>query len=306
MRASHTSDASNTHGPHAKEAASAGGRPSCWVTDAQGERQVTCTPSPPIITLLTDFGTQDAYVGALKGALLTHCPHALLVDLSHDIPPQDVAAAAFVLWSGSRWFPPGTFHLPVVDPGVGTARRILVATLDGHHFIAPDNGLLTWVLRGAHDRSTYALRCTPNQLAASSDTFQARDLMAAALARWARGIPPPTAPLSEPPVELQLAQAERCGEVLAGTVIHLDRFGNCITNITRAACERLAAGGPLKVIIGSKEIRGLRRAYGEAAPGELLALINSVDLLEIAVAEDSAAIKLGLTPGTPVQVRSLK
>ncbi|HEY3351783.1 MAG TPA: SAM-dependent chlorinase/fluorinase [Polyangia bacterium] len=258
-------------------------------------------PAPAIITLLSDFGTADAYVAAMKGVILGLAPAARLVDVTHEIPPQDVFRGALVLREAAGSFPAGTVHLAVVDPGVGTAREPILIDTPTARFVGPNNGVLTLAAQPplrVHQLTEPALRREP-----ASATFHGRDVFAPAAAYLARGVP---AAAFGPPlddarlVRLALPRPRREGAVLCGEVIHVDRFGNLVTSIRAADLER--AGSRLRIEAGGEVIMGLSRTYGEAAPGALLALIGSGGFLEVAVRDGSGAARLGLGRGAPVRV----
>lgn len=257
---------------------------------------------PAIITLITDFGTRDPYVAAVKGVLLSRCPEACVVDLSHEIAPHDVFEGALFLAQAAPWFPAGTVHLAVVDPGVGTGRRPLAARAGGRLFVLPDNGLLAFALRGLPLEEARVI--DPERLPLDrpvSATFHGRDLFAPAAAALACGLPlagigaaaGALAPLQFP------HPLPRGGEVL-GEIVHVDRFGNLVSNIDAAS---FSGGECTAVRIGGRSIGRPIPAYGAAEPGELLALWNSAGLLEIAVREGSAAALLGVGRGAPVSAR---
>lgn len=247
---------------------------------------------PPIITLLTDFGTADGYVGELKGTLLTLLPNALLVDIAHDLPPQDVESARLALARYWRRFPEGTVHLVVVDPGVGSPRAALAVESGGHHLVGPDNGVLSPALLAAGARAV-ALP-TP---ARASATFHGRDLFAPAAAALAAGTPLDT--LGVPhvaPVVRRTPEPRRTEDgALAGQVIACDRFGNLITNLVSPR------GGSVE--IAGRALGPLRRTYAEVPSGALVALVGSSGLVEIAVRDGSAARELALGRGAPVILR---
>ncbi|HEX7123563.1 MAG TPA: SAM-dependent chlorinase/fluorinase [Gemmatimonadaceae bacterium] len=242
----------------------------------------------PIITLLTDFGTADGYVAEIKGVLLSAVPNGQIIDISHDIPPQDVEAARLALARYWRRFPAGTVHLVVVDPGVGTARPALAVQAEGRLLLGPDNGVLSPALLMPGVRAV----SIPVPVGASP-TFHGRDVFAPAAAALARGaalesIGTP----ARSPIVLRTPEPVREGDgVLRGEVISVDRFGNLVTNF-------------IAVRAGVVEIAGkaipLRRTYGDVQPGELVAMVGSSGLLEIAVRDGSAAQTLGLGRGTPV------
>lgn len=253
-------------------------------------------PRSGIVTLLTDFGLSDPFVGIMKGVILSRFRGASLIDLCHGIPPQSVVDAAFWLERSYAWFAPGTVHVAVVDPGVGSARQILAVRAHGHVFLAPDNGLLAASLTGP-DADVRAVDASRLGLGAPSATFHGRDVfapVAADLASGALAFADVGAPAHALPCVLGAARVE-AGAVL-GAVVSVDRFGNLITNLERAALE---AAGARRVSIGGRDV-ALRRTYADAAPGELVALINAFDVLELAIRDGSAERQLGLGRGEPV------
>lgn len=260
---------------------------------------------PAPIVLLTDFGLDDWYVAAMKGVLLSRAPDAALVDLTHGIPPGEVRRAAFVL--GEAWpsFPEGTVFLAVVDPGVGGGRRPLAVRAAGRHFVGPDNGVLTPALERTDAR---AFVLDPRRLGpgALSATFHGRDLFAPAAARLALGADP--AALGEPspdPLRLPPERPTRDADGLRGRIRHVDRFGNCISDLRREDLEEHLAGrSPAGLVVraGGIEIAGLSRTYADVPEGELLALVGSGGRLEISARGASAAGRLGLGPGSEVEV----
>jgi S-adenosylmethionine hydrolase len=258
-------------------------------------------PTMPIITLTTDFGARDYYLGAVKGVLLSLAPEARLVDLTHEVPPQDVLEAAFVLRHACCEFPPGTVHLAVVDPGVGTARRALAVRSSGYLYVGPDNGLFSFALEapGAQARQLAHPDLRKEPL---SRTFHGRDLFAPAAALLCSGFPfAETGPLVADPVLLPEARPRSSADRLQGQVIHIDRFGNLVTNIAAADLEPWLPG--LRILLGADtQLQRVCHTYAEAAPGELLALIGSAGLLEISLNGGSAARALGLDRRAPVVV----
>jgi S-adenosyl-L-methionine hydrolase (adenosine-forming) len=244
----------------------------------------------PIITFTTDFGTSDAYVGEMKGAVLRLCPDATLVDITHNIPPQSVLSGAIALERAVRAFPPGTIHVVVVDPGVGTDRKLLVAHVLGQRVIAPDNGLITWVWNRVGNISTRELLFRPTR--DQSNTFHGRDILAPAAAHLAAGNfdAVPTSRLDRP-VLLGIAPARSLAEAV---VIHIDHFGNATTNV------------PAELVTSDThvlEIGRVRRTYADVEIGEPLALIGSSGLLEIAVRNQNGASQLNLAIGTRIKFR---
>ena len=240
-----------------------------------------------IITLLTDYGTADAYVGEVKGALLGRAPDATLVDITHEIPPGDVAAGAYVLARAAARFPAGTVHLAVVDPGVGTPRRALAAEAGGHRFVAPDNGLLTWVI-AAKDRRVVTL---PLPVTAGA-TFHGRDVFAPAAADLARG-----RALGElgveiaDPVRLPRPRLTSAGGDLVGEVVHVDHFGTLVTNLPGV---RIALGATVRVGVYDFV---LRSTFGDVRSGDPVAFVGSGGTVEVAVRGGRADSVLGIARG---------
>ena len=256
----------------------------------------------PTIAFLTDFGTRDHYVGAMKGAALTVCPDATLVDITHDIDPQDVLGGALELAAAFPYFPRGTVFVAVVDPGVGSARRGIAAAAAGYFFVAPDNGLLTLPLRRP---GTQVVSLTNSCYARDvvSRTFEGRDRFAPAAAWLARGTS--LQELGEAvrdPVLIGIPEPRVDSDVLRGEVLRADRFGNLITNIDRATLDGFAAGGRVHTAVGSRVDIPLVGTYAESH-GDLCALIGSSGWLEIAVGGGSAEALLAAARGAPVVVR---
>src|SRR5689334_21471102 len=246
----------------------------------------------PIITLLTDFGTADGYVGEMKGVLLSRVGDASVVDITHDIPAQDVDAARLTVARVWRRFLPGTVHLVVVDPGVGTDRAALAVESDDRFLVGPDNGVLSPALL-----ITVARAVRLEVPADSSATFHGRDVFAPAAASLASGarLTELGEPLSQPKIR-RTPEPTRIGDgALAGEVIRIDRFGNAITNLVGLRAGTVEAAGRTLM---------LRRTYGEVAPGSPVAIVGSMGLIEIAVRDGSAARVLGLTRGDSVVFRA--
>lgn len=257
-----------------------------------------------VLTLTTDFGLEDPFVGVMKGRILARFPGARLVDLTHAIPPQRPAEAGFWLARCFEYFPEGTVHVAVVDPGVGTDRAIVCVATRGHALIAPDNGLLAPVAARTASE-TYELGA--GVLAALgvrdvSATFHGRDIFAPVAAELAAGRIAP-AELGErrsgPAPSLDAPRTAEAGPAVSGRVVTIDHFGNLITDIEAG---RLASLPQPRVSIGGRLVP-LRRTYGQARAGELLALVNSFDVLEIAEADGNAAATLRVGRGAPVLVR---
>ena len=249
----------------------------------------------PIVTLLSDFGTADSYVAELKAGVLSGAPDAALVDVTHALSPGDVRAAAYLL--GRTWhrFPPGTVHLAIVDPGVGTPRAALAMGAGGHWFVGPDNGLFTFVLRDA-EVQIVALP-TPDGAAA---TFHGRDLFAPAAAALGAGAT--LATLGEPfaamPTRLVYAEPHYEGKSIVGQVVYVDRFGTLVTNLTPDLVPAYA-----KVEVEGLDVGPLRRTFGDVPTGGLVAYAGSGGQVEIAVRDGSAARRLGMGVGGRVRAR---
>ena len=252
-----------------------------------------------IVTLLTDFGQKDAFVGVMKGVLLGRNPQLAIVDLTHDVEPGDRLAAAFHLRSALPYFPPGTVHVVVVDPGVGSERRILVAKIGSQLVLAPDNGLLSPLLeRGARAR---ALEDPSLRLDRVSRTFHGRDVFAPAAAALASGSDPEAVgPLVEPLRDDSLWPSPRIhADGIDGCVVHVDRFGNLISNI-----EGRSLGGESGVLRLAECWEGpLAGTYASAATGQTVAVISSTGLVEVAVRDGSAAEVHGLRRGATLRWR---
>jgi hypothetical protein len=262
-----------------------------------------------IISLITDFGTRDEYVGLMKAVILGIDPAAVIVDVSHSIAPQDVAQAAFMLETACRHFPADSLHLVVVDPGVGTDRAILYLETDRQRFLAPDNGVLSLVMSAGREVRLRRVENTRWRRPAVSPTFHGRDIMAPAAAHLSKGLA-----VQQLGPEMDAARAVRIDGLragraadgaLLGRVIHVDRFGNLITNIDATALRQLEAvpgGRSLRVVLGEHVINGIARTYADAAAGQLLALIGSRGYLEIAVNAGSSQMLTNARRGDPVQV----
>jgi S-adenosyl-L-methionine hydrolase (adenosine-forming) len=265
-------------------------------------------PSPRIVTFLSDFGSRDTFVGQMKGAALAVCPDLTLVDLTHEVPPHDVSAGSYLLWTAYRAFPPGTIHVAVVDPGVGTERRGLVVRTEHYTFVAPDNGLLTRVLDDEPAGSAFVLEATHYRRDSASLTFDGRDAFAPAAAWIARGTEPQHfGPSAEDLARLDL----RRGEVHPGVparvrVLVVDRFGNATLDFPRRALDEIRLPGASAPRLAVKTPRGtvteMVRTYGEGTEGRPFLLFNSADHLEIAVNRGRAADALGVAAGTEVTV----
>jgi S-adenosyl-L-methionine hydrolase (adenosine-forming) len=257
-----------------------------------------------IITLLTDFGSQDPFVGVMKGVILSSFRSATFVDLTHEIPPQATAQGAFWLDKSFRWFPEGTVHVAVVDPGVGSSRKPVAVRAEGHFFIGPDNGILGAVLEGANYAEVREIDVASlvggMALDPPSHTFHGRDIFAPAAAVLASGampferLGPPRTSVEPSPIPRPRLSPRR----VEGEIVCVDRFGNLIANIGEACLRRLRRP---RVQIAGIELP-LVATYSAAPDGEYVALVNSARMLEIARRDGNAATTLGLSAGAKVVV----
>ena len=258
-----------------------------------------------IITLTTDFGLADGYVGTMKGVILGIDPTVTIVDISHDIAPQDVREAAYTFYAAYPYFPQGTIHVVVVDPGVGSERRAIALRTPQAAFVAPDNGVLSYVVAGERVEEIVHLTNPRYHLSPVSRTFHGRDIFAPAAAHLARGVP--LAKLGQPLTEivtfpLPRSQVHPDGTIV-GQVIHVDRFGNLITSITATDLADHSLLGASVIEIKGQAIRGIANSYAEVTPGELLALIGSEGHLEISVSSGSASQTLKAKVGDEVLLK---
>ncbi|HSW45663.1 MAG TPA: SAM-dependent chlorinase/fluorinase [Phycisphaerae bacterium] len=262
--------------------------------------------SMSVVALMTDFGTRDHYVAAMKGVILQINPKAVLVDITHEIEPHQVADAAFVLRQVFPCYPENTVFVAVVDPTVGTGRRILTARYSGRYVVAPDNGILTFVHR---DAELQEIRVVDNRMLMAStisNTFHGRDIMAPVAGHLSKGLPMDRfGPVADRIEALKIPRpAYGQDGAVDGQVLYIDRFGNLITNISALD---LAAGrsntSTHHVLFGSRPIGPVRDTYADVPSGELLALVGSTQMLEIAANSGSAAAILDAHRGDPVRVR---
>ena len=259
----------------------------------------------PIITLLTDFGTADVHVGIMRAVIFSICPEANVVDLTHQVPPQDIARAAFLLETAWRQFPVHSIHVGVIDPEVGSARRGIALDAGGHYFVGPDNGLFSYVTEEAGAKAV-ALTRPWYFLGKVSHTFHARDVFAPVAAHLARGIAFSSVGDAVPLSELQRLPVSRPSiqaQEIEAHVIHVDRFGNLITDLKKSELAAwLGKGIKAHIQAGPAEIKRLSRFYAEVEPGQPLALISSSDRVEISVNLGSASQQLGLGPGSVIRI----
>lgn len=259
---------------------------------------------PAIITLTTDFGRDSAYLAAMKGVILSINPAAVVVDVSHGIGAQNIVEGAFVLGEATRWFPAESIHVAVVDPGVGTERRIVYARVAGQQYICPDNGLLSYVCRDRPPEQAFEVTNRSLFLREVSHTFHGRDIMAPVAARLSLALAPDE--LGPPVGKLNLlewGQPERRNNTVMGHILFADSFGNLISNIRREDVPGDIDAAQVVIEFGQHRVDGMKRTYGDSAPRTPVALFGSSGLLELAVVQGNAAVQLQLAVGNQVRVR---
>jgi S-adenosylmethionine hydrolase len=258
----------------------------------------------PIITLTTDFGLKDGFVGTMRGVIWSICPSAQIADISHAIAAQNVLEGALVLWRAHAFFPPGTVHVAVVDPGVGTRRRPLAAKMGMQYFVGPDNGLFTPMFEqaGKNGWPLEIVHLTNEKyfLPRVSRTFHGRDIFAPVGAHLANGVPlAELGPAVMDPVQLQMPKPEKTPSGWSAHIVWVDNFGNLATDLP---AEVLVEHEHVTFHLHGRIVRGLVAAYGEKGPGELVALVDSENQIEIAIVNGSAAEVLGARVGDVVEV----
>ena len=262
-------------------------------------------PVPSIVALLTDFGIRDSYVAEMKGVMLSLNPNLRLIDISHSVPPGDVKCAAYLLWRSRRWFPDGTIFLSVIDPGVGSDRKILLLQTKEHYYVGPDNGLFTMVSEEC-DCRVWEVSDRKFMGREISGTFHGRDIMAPVCGHLSLGEMEPSAfgaPV-ERIVRLDMTAPSIDGTGVEGEIISVDRFGNAITNITADRLADLGSHACLSVSIGRLQVGTIRRTFSSVGDGETVAYAGSAGLLEMAVNGGDFARLYGIKPGDKVRVES--
>lgn len=261
------------------------------------------TPARPLVTLTSDFGLSDYYVAAMKAAIISVNSDLQLVDLSHEIKAQDIMAGAWVLKHSAYLFPEGTVHLAVVDPGVGTERRPVSVYHNGHYFVGPDNGLFSLVTEGETVEVVELRNRSYWRGPHPSDTFHGRDIFAPVAAHLASGVSfDDLGPRVDGLDVYHWARPTHDAQGIQGWVVHIDRFGNLVTNIPEALIRSLGDVTQLRIYVGTQILRGLVSTYAIVAPGEAAALIGSAGTLEVAVNKGNAAELLGVYQGAQVSV----
>lgn len=255
-----------------------------------------------LVTLTTDFGLLDHYVAVMKAVILGETPAARLVDISHDIPPQDVMAGAWVLRNAYPHFPTGTVHLVVVDPGVGTDRKPIIVELDDQLFVGPDNGVFS-LLTARDTFRAWEISDPEIRHAGNSSTFHGRDLFAPVAARLAAGISPERlGHRIEELVTYRWARPIADPAGIQGWIVHIDRFGNLISNIPSEMIQETVSNHPLKIYVGNTIMEEISTTYASVEEGDPLACIGSSGMLEIAVNKGNAAEMLGVVKGAQISL----
>ncbi len=257
-----------------------------------------------VITLTTDFGTRDWFVGAMKGVIAKFAPKANVIDLTHEIPAGDLRGGAFALMASCRFFPKGTVHLAVVDPGVGTSRLAIAVQTADFFFLGPDNGVLSWALAREKIKAIRVLENERYFLRPVSGTFHGRDIFAPVAAHLCRGVPiRKFGPAQEDIIHLHWPKSRLRHLGIKGEVLYLDRFGNAITNIEAATLCSLGKRA-LKVLLDQNRSCPIAAFYQSVPPGRPVAVVGSSGFLEIAINGGNAAQQLGLRVGQAVTVRA--
>jgi hypothetical protein len=261
----------------------------------------------PVITLLTDFGLADHYVAAMKGVILNLCPRARLIDISHQIAPYSISEGAYTLAQAWQYFPKGTVHLAVVDPGVGSARRAIAVEINGHRFVAPDNGLLTMVLASGHAAKTREISARRYFREPVGNTFHGRDIFAPVAAHLANGLALSRLgkSLADPVIGNFAKPVQIADQQWRGNVLSVDRFGNVITNFDWATFHEIAQR-PFSLKLASRpstKVNKFHSTYASVQAGKLFATQGSTGYIEISINQSSAAAALNAVPGTAIALK---
>jgi len=263
-------------------------------------------PRQPIITLTTDFGLNDHFVGTVKGVILDICPEATIVDISHSVQAFDILDGALAIAQAYNYFPAGTVHMVVVDPGVGSARRPIIASSDRHHFVAPDNGVLSLIYGREERMHVREISSDHYFLQPICNTFHARDIFAPVAAYLTKGVD--SQKFGDEVEDFVRFNAPRPkaagGNSFRGVVLKVDRFGNLVTNFTAQDVPALFSGQApsFKIVVGKNEITSLKNSYTEGGPGEVFAILGSMGYLEISTNRGSAAQLTGIGKGGEVSL----
>jgi len=258
----------------------------------------------PIITLLTDFGLKDPYVASMKGVILSINPQCTLVDITHQVNSHDIKEGAFILAQAYSNFPKGTIHLSVVDPEVGSARKPILIVTKNYFFVGPDNGLFTFALKGETVKQAVVLTNQKFFLSEISSTFHGRDIFAPVAAYLSLGVKPESfGPSIKSSREISFPHPAMKQGKLIGEIVHVDAFGNLVSNIDRKSLLQFSKGRPFVIKIEKRTMRGLKKGYWEGTKDELMALIGSGGFLEMSVREGNAQKALRARNGDRVVVR---
>lgn len=259
----------------------------------------------PIITLTTDFGISDWFVGTMKGVMAGIARHAQIIDITHAVPPGNIRAGAFALRSACRYFPKGTIHVAVVDPGVGSHRRALAVRTRNSTYVGPDNGILSWALALEEVLAVHSLDLSQYFLPQVSRTFHGRDVFAPVAAHLANGLPVEKLGWKLTNyVRLPWPEPEQRDSGIVGEVVYIDHFGNAITNLDTASLAEATAGKQVEVLLGRRRVGPLSSCYASVPKGKSTAVLGSSGFLEIAVNGGNAARALRIEVGTVVTARS--
>lgn len=258
---------------------------------------------PRVITLLTDFGNQDAYVGTMKGVIAGINPFANIIDICHSIPPQDIFSGGYLLYTSYKYFPKKTIHVAVVDPGVGSRRDIVCVETKDYFFLVPDNGLLSFIVQEERPKNIFRVTNSKYFLPLPSNTFHGRDVFAPAAAHLSLGVKPRQLGIKISQLEqLEIPKPvhKKTGQI-EGQIIYIDRFGNLITNITREHIKDLKTTQKrTETSVGKKRILGLCNTYADVKAGELLVLFGSAGFLEVSINHGNAQKYFKVNKGSKI------
>lgn len=256
-----------------------------------------------VISLITDFGTRDGYAGVIKGVILKINPQVRLVDITHEVSPQDIFEAGFILKNSFKYFPNRSIHLVVVDPGVGSKRRAILVEAGDYFFIGPDNGVFTFIYESERVKRIVELTNKRYFLPHISKTFHGRDIFAPAAAYLSNGVPlEDLGEICNDVVRFDIPEPETERGIIKGVILHVDRFGNLISNISEVLFRELVGKGMHEISIGGEVLGDIKGSYSEVIEGQALALFGSSGYLEISVRSQNAQEKLKVNRGSKIKV----
>jgi len=259
-----------------------------------------------IITLTTDFGLDDICVGVMKGVNLSINPGCTIVDITHGVEPQDIAAGALALESACQYFPQGAIHVAIVDPGVGGGRRPLVLETNKGLFVGPDNGIFSFALQGPGLKAVYELTAKNYFLPDPSSTFHGRDIFAPAAAHLSKGVQPEQLGRKiDNPIILPSAMPEIHGDILEGRIIRIDRYGNLISNVSRDMLQEFVRESKMRAEVKGATMTKLMPSYAAAQEGELFCIIGSTGRLEVSLKNSSAVKRIGASRGDSIVLKKV-